>query len=34
MLVICQRLLDKDTKATTFAITDTKHYVPVVNLST
>ena len=23
-------LLSKDTKATTFSITDTKHYVPVV----
>ena len=31
MLAICQKLLDKDTKATTFAITDTKHCVPVVN---
>ena len=27
-------VLSNDTKATTFAITDTKHYVPIVTLST
>ena len=27
-------MLSNDTKATTFAIIDTKHYVPVVTLST
>ena len=27
-------VLPNDTKTTTFAVTDTKHYVPVVTLST